>query len=104
MVFRDHPLMRYRGVSSWPPDWIWTDGSENKHPKGEIGVLRRVTQSSIQPSNRCFLFIDYEQSSYIGDLTVDDHNFCAQIVRFLQQHCYNRPIAEIGGLDLSYAL
>ncbi len=21
MFFRDHPLMRYRGVPSWPPDW-----------------------------------------------------------------------------------
>ena len=42
MVFRDHPLMRYRGVPSWHPDWIWTDGLEDKHPKGEIGVFRRL--------------------------------------------------------------
>jgi hypothetical protein len=25
--------MRYRGVPSWPPDWIWTDGFENKRQK-----------------------------------------------------------------------
>jgi hypothetical protein len=98
MLLRKHPLMRYRGVPSWPPNWVWTDGLEDKRPKGEIGVFRRVVQSNIQPSNRCFLFIDYEESSYIGDLTVDDHAFCTQIVRFLQGHCYNRPIAEIGGL------
>ena len=104
MVFRDHPLMRYRGVPSWHPDWIWTDGLEDKHPKGEIGVFRRLAQSNIQPSNRCFLFIDHEESNYIGCLTVDDHGFCAQLVRFLQTHCYNRPIAEIGGLELSYTL
>jgi len=61
-----------------------------------------VAQSNIQPSNRWFLFIDFEESSYIGCLTVDDHGFCAQIVRFLQQHCYNRPIAQIAGLDLSH--
>jgi hypothetical protein len=96
--------MRYRGVPSWPPDWIWTDGLEDKQPKGEVGIFRRVAQSNIQPSNRCFLFIDHEDSNYIGCLTVDDHGFCAQIVRFLQAHCYNRPIAEIGGLDLSYTL
>jgi hypothetical protein len=101
MVFRDHPLMRYRGVPSWPPDWIWTDGLEDKQPKGEIGVFRQVAQSNIQPNNRCFLFIDHEESNYIGCLTVDDHGFCAYIVRFLQGHGYNRPIAEIGSLDLS---
>ena len=96
MSLRDHPLMRYRGVPSWPPDWIWTEGLEDKQPKGEVGIFRRVAQSNIQPSNRCFLFIDHEDSNYIGCLTVDDHGFCAQIVRFLQAHCYNRPIAEIG--------
>ena len=102
MLFRDHPLMHYRGVPSWPPDWVWTGGLEDKCAKGEVGVFRRVAQSNIQPSNRCFLFIDYEESSYIGGLTVDNHAFCAQIVRFLQEHCNNRPIAEIGGLDLPH--
>jgi hypothetical protein len=104
MLLRNHPLMHYRGVPSWPPDWIWTDGLDNKCPKGEIGVFRRVAQSNIQPSNRCFLFIDYEGSSYIGGLTVDDHAFCARIVRLLQEHCCNRPIAEFGSLDLSHTL
>jgi hypothetical protein len=104
MLLRDHPLMSYKSVPSWPPEWTWTNGLEDKRPKGEIGVFRRVVESTIQPSNRCFLFIDYEQSDYIGCLTVDDHVFCAEIVRLLQTHCYNRPIAEIGGLDLSYTL
>jgi hypothetical protein len=100
MLLRDHPLMSYKGMPSWPPAWIWTDGLEKNHPSGEIGVFRRVVESNIQPSNRCFLFIDYQESFYIGDLTVDDHAFCTQMVRFLQGHCYNRPIAEIGGLEL----
>ena len=46
-----------------------------------------------------FFFIDYEKSSYIGGLTVDDHDFCTQIVSFLQQY-YNRSISEIGDLDV----
>jgi hypothetical protein len=33
MLFRNHPLMRYRGVPSWPPDWIWTDGLEDNTQK-----------------------------------------------------------------------
>ena len=100
MLFRNHPLMRYHGVPSWPPDWVWTGGLDDKRPKGEIGVFRRLVESNVQPSNRCFLFIDYEESSYIGGLTVDDHGFCTQLVRFLQQH-YNRAISEIGDLDLT---
>jgi hypothetical protein len=100
MLLRDHPLLSYKGVPSWPPVWICTDGLEKKSAQGEIGFFRRVVQSNIQPSNRCFLFIDYEESSYIGDLTVDDSVFCDQITKLLQG-CCNRPIAEIGGLDLS---
>jgi hypothetical protein len=50
----DHPLMRYRGVPSWPPDWVWRNGLEDKRRKGEIGVFRRVAQSSIQPTTDGF--------------------------------------------------
>ena len=103
MSLREHPLMRYRGVASWPPNWTWTGGGEDKSPKGEVGVLRWVSESNIQPANRCFLFIDFEESSYGGVLTVDYHAFCTNIVRFLQAH-YNRPVAEIGDLDLSPSL
>jgi hypothetical protein len=99
MLLRDHPLMSYKGVPSWPPVWTWTYGEEDKRPKGEIGVFRRVVRSNIQPSNRCFLFIDHQESSYIGGLMVDDSVFCDQITKLLQG-CYNRPIAEIGGLQL----
>jgi hypothetical protein len=99
MLLRNHPLMSYKGVPSWPPVWTWTYGEDDKRPKGEIGVFRRVVRSNIQPSNRCFLFIDYEESSYIGGLMVDDSLFCDQITKLLQG-CCNRPIAEIGGLEL----
>jgi hypothetical protein len=80
------------------PGQVW---GEDKAPKGEVGVLRSVLESNIQPANRCFLFIDHEGSSYGGVLTVDYHAFCTEIVRFLQAH-YNRPIAEIGGLELPH--
>ena len=103
MSFRDHPLMRYRGVPSWPPTWTWTGGREDKCPKGEVGVLRGITQSNIQPANRWFLLSTMKESSYGAVLTVDSHVFCTQIVRFLQEHCYNRPIVEIGGLDLTHS-
>ena len=57
MVFRDHPLMRYRGVPSWPPDWIWTDGLEDKRPKGEIGSF--PAGSTVQYSTEQQMFSFY---------------------------------------------
>jgi hypothetical protein len=103
MLLRNHPLMRYRGLSNWPPAWLWIDGVENKHPRGEIGILTSVEVSNVPPANRCFLCIDYEGSSYMGCLLFDDRAFCGQIVTLLRGYL-NRPIAEIGSLDLSYTL
>ena len=75
MLLRDYPLISYRGIPSWPPVWTWTNGLENKRPRGEIGTLKAVTRSNVQPADRCFLYIDHEGSSYIGCLLVDDTAF-----------------------------
>ena len=103
MLLRDHPLMSYYGFPSWPPTWTWVDGGQNKHPQGEVGILREILLSNINPAGKCFLSIDHEGSTYMGCLLIDDHAFCAQIVKLLQD-CCNRPIAEIGSLDISYTL
>ena len=103
MLLRDHPLMRYHGVSNWPPAWLWIDGVENKRPRGEIGTLTAVDVSKVPPTNRCFLTIDYEGSSYMGCLLFDDTAFCGEITKLLQG-CLNRPVAEIGSLEVSHLL
>ena len=103
MLLRDHPLLMYDGVSSWPPIWTWTNGAENKHPHGEVGILREVFLSNISSADLCFLCMSYQGSEYVGCLPIEDHAFCCQIVELLQG-CLNRPIAEIGNLDLSYTL
>jgi hypothetical protein len=103
LLLRDHPLMSYRGLSNWPPTWTWIDGPENSRPRGEIGVLRSVVLSHVQPPTRCFLYIEHEKSSYIGCLLFDDQNFCRQMVKLLEGYC-NRSIAEIGSLDVSQTL
>jgi hypothetical protein len=54
MLLRNHPFFRYHGVLSWPPVWTWTDGVENDRPKGEIGILRKVELSNIQPADSVF--------------------------------------------------
>ena len=49
------------------------------------------------------MYVDYEGSSYIGCLLVDDQTFCRQMINVFQAH-YHSPIIEIGSLDLSYLL
>jgi hypothetical protein len=103
LFLRHHPLMSYRGVPNWPPTWMWIGGLENKFPTGEIGILKSATLSKVLPANKCYLYIDYEGSSYIGCLLFDDSSFCSQVVKLLLEN-RNRPIAEIGDIDLSTTL
>jgi hypothetical protein len=103
MLLRHHPLMRYKDLCNWPPGWLWIDGVENKHPRGEIGILKAAELSNVLPATRCFLEIDYEGSTYVGCLLFDDEIICAQITKILQGYL-NRPIAEIGSIDLSHLL
>jgi hypothetical protein len=100
MELRSHPLMSYRNGLSWPPIWMWIDGKENQHPRGEVGVLKRV--KPYDPGAHlpvCFLWIEHEDSTYLGFLLFDDRSFCQQVTRFLQDHC-GSSIEEISGLDL----
>jgi hypothetical protein len=98
-LLRDHPLMSYKGNRSWPPSWTWTGGLEDRNPRGEIGILWQVVPSNTVPADRCFLYMHHEGSSYVGCLLIDDTAFCSEIMKLLQD-CCNRPIAEIGSLDL----
>jgi hypothetical protein len=93
MLLRDHPLISYRGIPTWPPAWTWIDGGEDKHPRGEVGILRTTLLSRIQPANRCYLLICYEGASYMGCLLFDDYALCDQVTKLLQRlqpsHCGN---------------
>jgi len=100
MLLRDHPLMAYHGLRNWPLTWTWMDGAEDKHPTGEIGILRMVLLPKLQRANKCFLLILYEESPYAGCLVFDDYAFCKHVTELLQS-CCNRSIAEIGSIDVS---
>jgi hypothetical protein len=103
MLLPEHPLMSYHRVPNWPPTWMWIDGEEDKRPRGEIGTLKAVTLSKLKPANCCYLYIDHEGPSYVGSLLFDDSAFCSQIVKLLQSY-RNRPVAEIGKIDLAHTL
>src|SRR5438093_13070282 len=44
MELRNHPLMSYRHLSSWPPTWAWIGGSaQDSHSTGEAGSPQQAS-------------------------------------------------------------
>ena len=103
MLLRDHPLMTYKGNRSWPPAWSWTGGYDSTHPQGEVGILKAVVRSRIQPQDRCFLVMEHCGAEYVGALLLNDPAFCQEIFRILNVHV-GETVEEIGNIDLSYTL
>ena len=103
MLLRDHPLMQYHRIPSWPPVWMWIGGADDKKPRGEVGILDEVVLSNIRPLDRCLLYIAYEGSSYLGCLLIDNEPFCSEVGNLLKCY-YNHPLAEIGSIDLWHTL
>ena len=103
MLLRDHPLMTYKGNRSWPPAWLWTAGYDNTYPRGEVGILKGVLRSRIQPHDRCFLTMEHCGAEYLGALLLNDPAFCRQIFDLLRAHI-GETVEEIGRIDLSYTL
>jgi hypothetical protein len=101
MELRDHPMMNYRGLTNWPPIWTWRGGGESTHPKGEVGILRDVFLSRVEPNLRIFLIMGYEDQEYIGCLLFGDATVCEQIYDVLKDQC-GRTLAEVGSLDLDH--
>src|SRR5262245_16086889 len=94
---RYHPLMSYRGLANWPPVWTWRagGGTEDKKARGEVGVLKEVILSAVEPRSRIFLIIDHENEEYMGCLLFSDLRFCQQIFQLLKDRIGDR-IADIG--------
>ena len=101
MKLRDHPLLSYKGVSSWPPTWLWGGGGKFVHATGEVGVLKDVMFCNIEPYEKCFLIMEHEGRKYIGTLLVGDSFFCQEIYKVLLEQ-WGKPIQDIGEVDLSY--
>jgi hypothetical protein len=103
MELRNHPLMSYRQLSSWPPTWVWISGNEqDRQLRGEVGILKQVRMVDGHPIvHRCFLWIEYEDSMYLGCLLLSDLSFCESVSKLLEENI-GRSIEYIGGLDLSH--
>ena len=74
-----------------------------KTVRGGLGTLAYVHSNALSTSPSCYIVIDYEGEMYVGTLLFGDSVFCNQI-RDLLKLQLNRPIKEIGDLDLLYTL
>src|SRR5262245_16270034 len=104
MELRNHPLMSYRGVCNWPPSWMWRGSpkeSQIKNPRGEIGILKEVFLSKVDPKAKIFLIIEHENEEYIGCLIFSDSTFCEQMYAVLSA-CIGHSTSSIGSLDVSH--
>ena len=75
MLLRDHPLISCYGIPSWPPNWMLLNGTGPSRLTGEIGILRGVRANDLPSTRRCFVYMEYEQSSYLGCLLFYDITF-----------------------------
>jgi len=103
MKLRDHPMMTYMGVRSWPPAWLWRGGCDSTQPEGEVGILKDVMLSTIAPHSTCFLIMEHCGAQYIGALLLSEPTFLREICKVLFQNC-GQTIQDIGEIDISYTL
>ena len=90
---------------------MWTGTGDNKFPRGEVGLLKEVYISIVDPNqpdsqrpyNRIYLFMEYRDSRYLGCLILDDPAFSRQLGKILSEQC-GKTLKEIGEIDLSHLL
>jgi hypothetical protein len=93
MKLRQYPFAK------WPPTWTRIDGTGSTDLTGEIGTLRSVSLSRVEPITTCYILVDFQGSAYMGKLLVQDATVCRRMLEFLQQHC-GYSIQQIGNLDM----
>jgi hypothetical protein len=97
MKLRDHPLISFKGVRSWPPVWFDAELVPGKMIKGEVGILTDVVMRELELC-RVFLTIRYQGGSFIGVLFFDDQPFCLKVYKFLKA-CIGKEIKNIGDME-----
>ena len=99
---RNHPLMAYGELRSWPPVWTQNTRGGVKTLTGEIGVLTYVYMRH-RPATKCFLVIDHQNETFVGTLLFDDQAFGVKVCDLLRG-LVGRPVKDIGDLDVSNVL
>jgi hypothetical protein len=79
MKLRDHPWLSYKTARSWPPIWIWRSGNKYTRATGEVGTLKDVLLSKVEPCRFFFLVMEHGGQEYEGILLFQDATICRQV-------------------------
>ena len=90
MLLRDHPLMSCYGIPSWPPTWMLLKGPGATRLTGEFGILKGIRANDLPSTRRCFLYMQHEESSYLGCIFIANVTFFGQIVKIFQDCSIDR--------------
>src|SRR5262245_66272166 len=99
MLLRDHPLMSCYGLPSWPPTWMLLKGTGASRLTGEVGILKGIRTNDLSSTSRCFLYVQHEESSYLGCLMFNDIDLSRRITEILQCYC-DHHYSDFGILDI----
>jgi hypothetical protein len=98
---RNHPKVKYKGVSSWPPMWAGAYGPKDTFPAPEDGVLEDVElvdRDFIGP-RRLELLMSHRGLKSSGQIWVDDEKVIPVLYAALKK-MIRHPIREIGNLQI----
>ena len=98
MQLRNHPITSFRGFALWPPTWIDYRGTNEATRRGEVGVLRLVSNS---PNNvgQISLTIEHEGAVYAGTLGFE-YEFLGEYMTNFFKDCRGMTIALIGSVEI----
>jgi hypothetical protein len=102
MKLRDHPLMNYRGMKSWPPVWVESSKKSPRKLMGEFGSFLGATLRDEMPM-RLFVEMELWDHRYMGCVFISDVVFCRQVYSLLRSK-KGLGIRDIGDLDVSHML
>jgi hypothetical protein len=105
MELRHHRLIVHGGRPAWPPAFGGRDGREGSfapHQPGELAGLRYFDEAPDLPPHLS-ITVRHQGRMQTGELVLDDVALlpflAVELLRFV-----NRPLAEIGSMDLDAAL
>src|SRR5271155_1247657 len=98
---RNHPKMKYQGISSWPPTWSGAYGVEDTFPGSEDGVLEdvEVVERDFIGPRRLEVLMSYRGRKSPGQIWVDDQKAIPVLYEALRK-LVGHPMREIGDLQI----
>jgi hypothetical protein len=81
MELRNHPLMSFQGVRNWPPE---IDIRNSRYPSHGRDWNAPLSTTLCCGPGTCFITMFHDGCYYVGELSFDDHEFCARVCELLK--------------------